>query len=170
LLYTLDSREQQLEEQNNYSTAHEGLMHHLQDFIRHILLFREKLKFLRKFIFEHETYFLLFDADAYIRNKYQVPLDYITLHQHNQQKIQQLLRDWALSSDASIHSVPYMVKIIQADIMLLKRTIVSTNPDYQHRIYTAKQLADALILIKTYLTVDPLYSIETAAHAWNTLQ
>jgi hypothetical protein len=171
LLYTLDAREQKLEEQGYYSATYEGIMHHLRDFIHHIMLLREKLKFLKRFITEHETYFSLFEADAYIRNKYHTALEHVKLHDyHHQHNVLQLIRDWAFSYDATIQSIAQMVKAVQADIMFLKRVIVSTNPDYRHRIHTAKQLVDALTLIKAYLTMDPLYTVETAAHAWNTLQ
>jgi len=166
VLYTLDNRQHELEKTGKYSHESREILEQLYRFIRHVLLIRENLNLIKRYFAMHITYFDLFEGDGNLRNKYQTPISYVENFSNDPYECSYKIREWALSDEMHAISFHQIVGNIRSDINDLQKKILNTNPTYQHRITTAQQLRDTLKYIKSLLTIDPLYTQETAAQEW----
>lgn len=165
VLYNLDMRQHDLEKNAQYSNESREILEQLYRFIRHVLLIRENLNLIKRYFAMHATYFELFEADGNLRNKYQKPISCVEQNSNNPYECSYQIRQWALDemNNISFHQI---VADMRNDIAYLQKIILNTNSTYHHRITTAQQLRDTLKYIKSLLTIDPLYSQETATQEW----
>lgn len=170
LLYSLDLRQHKMEEYIFHGKSYEDLVQEIRHFILHISSLREKLNIIKRYITMHATYFELFELDGLLRNKYNTPMEYIQLYGNNPYECAYKMREWALSQEMQSRSFHAIVSELKDDIFHLGKTIINTKSVYEHRITTAQQLRDILKYIKSMLTIDPLYSQETAYAEWQQIQ
>jgi|GEM_PF-4479597 len=170
LLYSLDLRQHKIEEHIFHGKSYEDLVQEIRHFILHISSLREKLNIIKRYITMHATYFELFEIDGLLRNKYNVPIEYVQLYGNNPYECAYKMREWALNQEIHARAFHAIVAELKDDIFRLGKTIVNTKSAYQHRITTAQQLRDVLKYVKSMLTIDPLYSQETAYAEWQQIQ
>lgn len=127
---------------------------------RQIEELKGKLQFLYDYLKHHRSYFVVFEAEAVIANRYAKELDILSVYQSNKDALMRELRTCIMSRHSREHtSYPYLsyVNMLDRDLRRLGDAIAGVDYNYQGRVDLAHQLSGCLCTVKDVVVSDPEY-------------
>lgn len=116
---------------------------------------------LRDYLNKHSTYFVLFELEDVLRNRYQDELRVLTDYPNNNDYIKQEIKR-CIYANFQASSYPHVryVEALDADMQQLTRSIRQARYAYTDRIRWSQWVVDSLQYIKSIVTADPQYTQE----------